>query len=634
MDENIHIKMEEPVTVKVEEVMISDIASMEPEPLAEYKEQLTAGEEVGLMASASPSYSTVVVKQEPSLDSLAEMDIKEDPELTTVLPDGEKATSSRSRVAHAKKNVKSYSEADLQRCMDSVKRNGMTVYSVSKKYGIPVTTLRFRLSGKCKRLGRRGPQPVLTTEEDSNLVRWLQEMQQRGFPVVKQTLCYKVKNILDFVSRPNPFKNNIPGRKWISNFLDRHKEITWCTTKETSDIGGWFTKMASYLNASGQLDIVSDPSRVFSGDETYFSVHPRTRAIAVTSNKNEAYEKGLTSKYNYITVMFSFGANGSLVPLRVILPAKHDGVKVRRGLSKEWSVGKSDKGWLDFSNFLLYIRKVFHPFLRAQQVQLPIIYFIDGHSSHIAVKAADICLELGIILVALYPNPTKITPSASGTIFNPLIDAWQTIADKSNKSITIDQLGVTLQSAIDLGISESSIKNGFRVCGLYPFGTEFVEVSQFVERGLSVKVSGKPNPPPPDETVVISRETIRECLNCIGFERLRRITTQDDLTEEERIILTIYNRLLKAHDSQDSQPRACVEINNGEMAVPEENSLLHGLNGSDNREFEFVEFMVKEEPNDVSEPTSEISESLQANFKRDSSISPNSTYTSKRSRKH
>ncbi|XP_055642685.1 uncharacterized protein LOC129779303 [Toxorhynchites rutilus septentrionalis] len=197
------------------------------------------------------------------------------------------------------------------------------------------------------------------------------------------------------------------------------------------------------------------------------------------------------------------------------------------------------------------------------------IYFIDGHSSHTAVEVADLCLDLGIILLALYPNTTRITQPADVAIFKPLKSAWKAAVcdwriNYGGDILSLKIFPSLLQKAIDSGIKKSSIVNGFRVCGLYPFGPENVDFSKCLASSSKSpsdtadldQITMDTNDPlsVPDEECIASRnkvlisiDSIKEAFDDIGEERLHRIKTQPDLTEEEKIIRSLYEKLLAPH---------------------------------------------------------------------------------------
>lgn len=143
---------------------------------------------------------------------------------------------------------------------------------------------------------------------------------------------------------------------------------------------------------------------------------------------------------------------------------------------------------------MLYIRKIFYPFLLKKKIKFPVLYFVDGHSSHTAVEVADLCSDLGIVLVALYPNTTRITQPADVAIFKPLKNAWNTAVcdwrvDNGGELLSLKCFPIVLQKAIDAGIKQSSIINGFRACELFAFDAQNIDFTKCLARGTQQSVN-------------------------------------------------------------------------------------------------------------------------------------------------
>lgn len=105
-------------------------------------------------------------------------------------------------------------EETIQKALNEI-RNGEPKKRVAQKYGIPRSTLQFRLGPRFSKI-RPGPKTYLTEEEENLLEKWLIESHQKGFPRRKIDLQVSVKNFMDADGRPNPFKNNTPGKNPIS----------------------------------------------------------------------------------------------------------------------------------------------------------------------------------------------------------------------------------------------------------------------------------------------------------------------------------------------------------------------------------------------------------------------------------
>lgn len=346
-----------------------------------------------------------------------------------------------------------------------------------------------------------------------------------------------------------------------------------------SDIRGWFAQVTSYLEERGLLEILQDGSRVYNGDETSFFLHPKTKAVLAARGSHNVYEVEHASSHTNITVMFSFGADGSIVPPNIILPMQRIRADLLRTFPPDWGIGKSAKGWMDASNFELYVRKVFYPFLLKKGVTFPVIYFVDGHSSHMAADVADLCLDLGIILIVLYPNTTRITQPADVAIFKPLKNAWKAAVsewqDRNNgEMFTLNHFAVVLQEAMKRGIVANSIINGFKACGLQPFDPDSIDYSKCIAKSTTPapnpNVSQELNPPnvtsPEHEELqivennstlssyimdsyVIPFKTIELALEDIGEKRLNKITSCEELSDDEVVIRNLYEKLIKPYHS-------------------------------------------------------------------------------------
>lgn len=196
-------------------------------------------------------------------------------------------------------------------------------------------------------------------------------------------------------------------------------------TVTEGNIRHWFRSVYEILEEEGQNDILNDPHRVFNGDEIGFSLDPETKAVICPKSEKNVYVIDTGSKKN-ITVLNTYGASGVAVPPLVVLPYQRIPLNVAKSFPPDWGVGKSETGWMNKEAFMGYITNVFHPYLIREKIQLPIIYFVDGHRSHTTFETAEECIKLGIILISLYANSTHILQPADVAIFRSLKASWTT----------------------------------------------------------------------------------------------------------------------------------------------------------------------------------------------------------------
>lgn len=84
-------------------------------------------------------------------------------------------------------------------------------------------------------------------------------------------------------------------------------------------IRSWFRGLETFLNSCNAADILDDPSRIINGDESGFSLCPKTGKVLGIKGTDLNIVKTGNSKDN-ITVLICFTADGRLCPPLVIFP--------------------------------------------------------------------------------------------------------------------------------------------------------------------------------------------------------------------------------------------------------------------------------------------------------------------------
>ena len=57
--------------------------------------------------------------------------------------------------------------------MEAVKSGELKVHQAVREFGVPLITLKDRISGRVRYGGNPGPEPYLTNDEESSLARFL-----------------------------------------------------------------------------------------------------------------------------------------------------------------------------------------------------------------------------------------------------------------------------------------------------------------------------------------------------------------------------------------------------------------------------------------------------------------------------
>lgn len=101
---------------------------------------------------------------------------------------------------------------------------------------------------------------------------------------------------------------------------------------------------------------------------------------------------------------------------------------------EERGIGKSESGWMTGNTFFESITNIFGKWLTEKQIPLPIIIFIDVHSSHLTLHTSN-----ADIMVAIHLNATHLEQPMDVAVFRSLKGGWKKVhqgrIDNHNLSI-------------------------------------------------------------------------------------------------------------------------------------------------------------------------------------------------------
>lgn len=209
-----------------------------------------------------------------------------------------------------------------------------------------------------------GPPTILTRAEESKLEDWCLALSKCGFPIKREELLNAVQKIILGDGRSTPFVNGRPSRKWFDLFMKRHPQLVEripenltkgraLVTERT--IRNWFDNLESYLKEINAEDIMKDPSRILNGDETGFSLCPKTGKVLAPKGYRNVYQVVTSSEKDTITVLLVFTASGEVVTPLVVFPYLRPPKEVTASMPPTWYLGRSETGWMRSEVFFEYV---------------------------------------------------------------------------------------------------------------------------------------------------------------------------------------------------------------------------------------------------------------------------------------
>lgn len=462
------------------------------------------------------------------------------------------------KVKKDNKYQKKYCEKQIEDAIHAIK-NGMSKHAASKQYGVPRSTIQFRMSNAFVKT-TPGPAPVLGRSGEDDLVNWIIDCQRKGFPVRKINVQTSVKEFLNQTKIKNPFRNNVPGNGWYKGLLrrnpiltERHPEgvtnASSCVSK--NDIKNWFKEVYNYLAEHNYLHILEDPTRIFNSDETYFMVCPKMKNVIAPRGARNVYEIDRGNSKLNLTVLFTFSASGVTTPPTVVFPYKRLPASVGRSVPNDWGIGVTPSGWMNVELFYEYLKNIFYPYLKKEKIEFPVILFVDGHSSHVTLEVSKLCSELEIILICLYPNSTRMLQPADVSAFKPLKSMWKKSVlewrqQNPTLSLSLDRMAPILKNAVDkFSPNGNTVRNGFKACGLYPWNPDAVDYTKCL--GVKVKNIEAITINRPSNAATVSFETYAKVVGDDLLKELQLFSSQQVTAESKSTEFLILHQLFEEY---------------------------------------------------------------------------------------
>nr|CAI5826805.1 unnamed protein product [Callosobruchus analis] len=292
----------------------------------------------------------------------------------------------------SKSPIHQYKEEQLTSAMAAI-RNGMKIREASRVFGVPRGTLQDHLHARVPEMPRRmGPDSVLTREEETAFKDWCIALAHCGFPLKPDDLI-------------NTTKSGINGKNARKHIEEKIRK--------------WFAELLKHLEAIGASDILTVPNRIFNGDETSFYICPKSGKVLAPRGYKNVYKIVKGKEKEAITVLAVITAAGNILPPCVVFPYVRPPKDVIKSLPDGWLLGKSETGWMKADIFLDYIVKGLSKWVDDQNIQKPVLVFVDGHKSHLTMRLSEYCDQHGIILYALPPNATHMIQPVDVSVFRP-----------------------------------------------------------------------------------------------------------------------------------------------------------------------------------------------------------------------
>ncbi|CAF1549570.1 unnamed protein product [Adineta ricciae] len=352
--------------------------------------------------------------------------------------------------------------------------NGASSSDLTKKYGIPGSTIRNHKSNPNLKVGAGRP-TLLSNEQEKYLVELLKSLETIGCRLTKPT-ALQISS--DYVQRITGKEIEV-GRKWLKNFLQRWQNELKVIKEEklesarrngfTEDVRcRWFEKLNSILEKNS---LKTRPHAIYNCDETGFSDATACELVIVSHDTKHAFEQSGGGGKSFTTNLVCSNAAGEILPPFVIYSAKQ--------LNPDWTFGGpvgsyygvSESGWITKNLFFEWFKSFVD---QTKDVSKPMLLIMDNHPAHISIEVIEMARQHQILLLLLPPHCTHALQPLDAVTFSAVKSSWKRVVGKyfsksHRKTIRKRDLPALLNKLYTSEFTPKQIVAGFTRTGVWPY---------------------------------------------------------------------------------------------------------------------------------------------------------------------
>ena len=381
-----------------------------------------------------------------------------------------------------------YERSYLTRALEEYERGVFpSLREAARAWNVPASTLRDRAMGRVKADCHYGTVPVLTDEEEANIVRYLLQCAEIGVGKSKQQMkrmAYSVASKRSNCKIPRSWHaNQEAGEQWYRSFMKRHTELSLRKPESLSHsraimtnenvINNYYNTLESTLDS---YNLKERPDLIYNCDETGVCLDFRPAKVVAPKSARNVWSITSGERTN-ITVLACGNAEGDMLDPLIIFKGRRVNEELVHTAPDEWSVKFTENGWMTSIVFEQWLREVFIPYVKEKR-RNPcecVLLLLDGHCSHESLSALEVAKENNIVIFCLPPHVTHILQPLDVSYFKSLKANWdarnEDYARRNNHQFVRRATFAKVFSGAweKTAAKKSNLINGFRKCGLYPF---------------------------------------------------------------------------------------------------------------------------------------------------------------------
>lgn len=219
-------------------------------------------------------------------------------------------------------------------------------------------------------------------------------------------------------------------------------------------------------------------AQVYAGDETGLGGDGTRPAQVLVQRGTQRVKSAKTRTTSHIGIMHIGNAAGETLPPVVVFKGKFFRKEHVQGLPADSLVGMQENGHFIGMQFKQVLQHIVAHAVQAR----PLLFIVDGASSHISVDSVLWAQEQGLHILCLPANMTHRLQVADVSLFGPFKRYWADECAASRKerrsagetgfTVVAEDVSPAMMRAWDRAMRPENVVAGFRRTGTFPFNRE------------------------------------------------------------------------------------------------------------------------------------------------------------------
>lgn len=371
-----------------------------------------------------------------------------------------------------------HQEGRIQLASQALRRRQIkSVTAAARAYAVPRTTLRSRLNGRVSRDESRANGHKLSRNEEEVLVKWLLDMDDRGYPLTPEKT--RAAALLLLKSRVEDLGVTI-GVNWVSRFIKRTPQLKGAYSRKYDYVRA---KCEDYTLLSAWFELVKNTKAAYgiqdcdtyNFDETGFALGVTATMRVITSSDKARPNLVQPGDREWVTCIETICADGHVLPPYVIFKGKNHQASWYKTfqLPPDWAIGVSPKGWTTNEHGIHWLKTHFERLTASRTQGTWRLLIMDGHESHATPEFDDFARSHRIKVLCMPPHSSHLLQPLDIACFSVLKRAYGLeVSDRIRRGLNhIDKVEFlsALMPARDKAFTHGNCKAGFKATGLVPY---------------------------------------------------------------------------------------------------------------------------------------------------------------------